>query len=258
MPSSSWLFAVAAEVLLEVLAALSSQDVPAGLSTAWKYVLKGRAGEVVWQPGSDHKLDTISGQATMEVSEPWQSEELGVVSAEVSRDSSSEDPMSEVVESTVEETLAAPSSPEPAIDKAGVTTRRDEEAEEEASTAGGQEEAGESAGKRDQGSAEQAFEDAAEGVTQAASANTFGSAEEPEAPEVPIPGAIALSALAEMVDETPGEAGADSPPLGKGQGAAREQAKGASWGEKAWAVLVRGWGRTPLMDEEEARRNSAD
>eukprot|EP00850_Spirogloea_muscicola_P013819 SM000096S24848 [mRNA] locus=s96:55771:56892:- [translate_table: standard] len=254
MPSSPWLYALVVGVLLEVLAALSSQDVPAGLSTAWKYVLKGRAGEVVWQPGSDHKLDTSSGQPTMEVSEPWQSEELGVVSAEVSRGSSSDDPMSEVVESTVEETLAAPSSTEPAIDKAGVTTRREEEAEEKASTAGGQEEAGESAGKRKQGNAEQAFEDAAEGVTQAASDNTFGSDEEPEAPEIPIPGAIALSALAEMMDETP----PGSPSLENGQGAAREQAKGTSWGEKAWAVLVRGWGRTPLMDEEEARRNSAD
>lgn len=53
---------------------MGKADLPKGPKYEFKYVLKGRDGEVEWQPGPNHVLDTSSGAATLVMNESWDAE----------------------------------------------------------------------------------------------------------------------------------------------------------------------------------------
>lgn len=51
---------------------IAEVDVPEGKKIEYKYVLSGQKGEVEWQPGSNHILETTAGAGSLVVSEPWE------------------------------------------------------------------------------------------------------------------------------------------------------------------------------------------
>ncbi|KAK7273705.1 hypothetical protein RIF29_14764 [Crotalaria pallida] len=51
-------------------------DVPAGKSIQFKFILKGKAGDIIWQPGSDRVIQTWETRRRIIVCEDWENGEL--------------------------------------------------------------------------------------------------------------------------------------------------------------------------------------
>lgn len=79
---------------------MGKADLPTGPKYEFKYVLKGSGGEVEWQPGSNHVLDTSSGAATLVMNESWDTEPQVMAPA-------SDGASKEEAEATVEQAASA-------------------------------------------------------------------------------------------------------------------------------------------------------
>uniref|UniRef100_A0A0C9QWK9 TSA: Wollemia nobilis Ref_Wollemi_Transcript_3976_1719 transcribed RNA sequence n=1 Tax=Wollemia nobilis TaxID=56998 RepID=A0A0C9QWK9_9CONI len=52
-------------------------DVPVGKQIEYKFILKGKLGEISWQPGQNQVFETSESVPSMVVSSPWEKEEEG-------------------------------------------------------------------------------------------------------------------------------------------------------------------------------------
>lgn len=55
---------------------LCIQDMPAGKSILYKFILKGKEGDIIWQPGSDRIIQTWETMNKIIVLEDWENAEL--------------------------------------------------------------------------------------------------------------------------------------------------------------------------------------
>lgn len=65
-------------------------NVPVGKHIEYKFILKGKSGEILWQPGPNQLFDTLETDLSMVVSSPWEEEE------EVTSETGYKDEVSEV------------------------------------------------------------------------------------------------------------------------------------------------------------------
>ncbi|CAJ1949046.1 unnamed protein product [Sphenostylis stenocarpa] len=54
----------------------AEQDIPAGKSIQFKFILKGKEGDIMWQPGSDRMIHTSETMNRITVCEDWENAEL--------------------------------------------------------------------------------------------------------------------------------------------------------------------------------------
>ncbi|KAK2378914.1 Carbohydrate-binding fold [Trifolium repens] len=77
-------------------------DMPAGKSIQYKFILKGKEGDIIWQPGSDRILPTWETVNRIIVCEDWENAELQKIVEENRLSQTNEEPqvLSEVLTST--------------------------------------------------------------------------------------------------------------------------------------------------------------
>ncbi|OIW00850.1 hypothetical protein TanjilG_12254 [Lupinus angustifolius] len=66
-------------------------DMPTGKSILYKFILKGKAGDIVWQPGSDRTIQTSETMERIIVCEDWENDELQKIMEEDRLDQSNEE-----------------------------------------------------------------------------------------------------------------------------------------------------------------------
>jgi len=81
---------------------LCDQDMPAGKSILYKFILKGKEGDISWQPGSDRVIQTWETMNRIIVLEDWENAELQKIIEEDTLSQPNEEPavLSEVSTST--------------------------------------------------------------------------------------------------------------------------------------------------------------
>ncbi|KAE9611040.1 hypothetical protein Lal_00015861 [Lupinus albus] len=66
-------------------------DMPTGKSILYKFILKGKAGDIVWQPGSDRTIQTWATTKRIIVCEDWENDELSKIIEEDQVDKTNEE-----------------------------------------------------------------------------------------------------------------------------------------------------------------------
>ncbi|XP_020525053.1 uncharacterized protein LOC18437921 isoform X1 [Amborella trichopoda] len=67
-------------------------EVPAGTTLLYKFILKGKLGEIEWQPGPDRVVKTWGTSSTIVISESWETAELQTITEETQLQKISEEP----------------------------------------------------------------------------------------------------------------------------------------------------------------------
>jgi hypothetical protein len=68
------------------------QDMPAGKSILYKFILKGKEGDIIWQPGSDRVIQTWETMNRIIVLEDWENAELQKIIEEDTLSQPNEEP----------------------------------------------------------------------------------------------------------------------------------------------------------------------
>ena len=61
---------------------LCNQDMPAGQTFQYKFILKGEGGDIIWQPGLDRLIHTWETKNRIVVLEDWENVELQKITEE--------------------------------------------------------------------------------------------------------------------------------------------------------------------------------
>eukprot|EP00897_Mesotaenium_endlicherianum_P010973 jgi/Mesen1/9904/ME000070S09189 len=262
-------------------------DLPSGTTTEFKYILKGKHGEVMWQPGENHVIETTDGATVLEILEElnWEERptilteeqvsvadrnvgnksnrlassasveevnELGTGSMEVSEDASSILEGAGESKPELELELEETGGPEPAVFKYGSSVKAVDDPSE-FSVEPVSDFSPESLPSIPESPATAAMS----GEETIAPASNTSSSTEAEAEQEPLEfsgnaAAAAPPAEERALAEAQAEAEAEAGEFEKLEAleAPQEENSSGNWATKVWNGLLGSLGRRPLMEEE--------